>query len=305
MTPSPTNNASDSVKILDDPKNKPVDAVQNGSSNPADLETKKAEENIPIFKAKDHATEFDPIEYLEGFYVSHKEDGAMQTVLFFLPGILYRLPDKVETLLDLGAGPTVYIPIAVRHRAKNVFTSDYAQGWIQGESKFDWTSICKWLANIESTSESPEEMIKEARKNMRAVLKVNVHEDQVIQDVEFKMDSVVIPKQFDVVTCIFCLEYAGETLKEFKKAVKGATSLIKPGGYLIQGGVLHADEYGFGGKRFSSHPLTREQLVNALAENGMCTTDNHPDFRLIINLEVFLLFSKRRCEFHTQACIEV
>lgn len=28
----------------------------------------------------------------------------MQMVLFFLPGILYRLPDKVKNLLDLGAG---------------------------------------------------------------------------------------------------------------------------------------------------------------------------------------------------------
>jgi hypothetical protein len=69
----------------------------------------------------------------------------MQTILFFLPGILYRLPDKFETLLDLGAGesayvqkqriklilarlgPTVHVPIAVRKRAKHVFTSDYAK----------------------------------------------------------------------------------------------------------------------------------------------------------------------------------
>lgn len=68
--------------------------------------TDKLIATFPIFPAKDHQKEFNPNEYLEGFYTSPKEDGAMQMVLFFLPGILYRLPEKVHTLLDLGAGKT-------------------------------------------------------------------------------------------------------------------------------------------------------------------------------------------------------
>lgn len=63
---------------------------------------------------------------------------------------------------------------------------------------------------------------------------------------------------------IFCLEYASETLAEFKKAIKGATKLIKPNGYLVQGGIFHATEYCFAEKRFRCHYLTREQLLNEL-----------------------------------------
>ena len=48
--------------------------------------------------------QFDPVEYLEGFYKTAKEDEAMQIVLFFLPGVLYRIPNMIENLLDLGAG---------------------------------------------------------------------------------------------------------------------------------------------------------------------------------------------------------
>ena len=48
--------------------------------------------------------QFDPTEYLESFYKSAAEDTAMNIVLFFLPGILYRLPEKIRTVLDLGAG---------------------------------------------------------------------------------------------------------------------------------------------------------------------------------------------------------
>lgn len=32
----------------------------------------------------------------------------MNIVLFFLPGILYRLPEKIKTVLDLGAGTVTF-----------------------------------------------------------------------------------------------------------------------------------------------------------------------------------------------------
>jgi hypothetical protein len=71
--------------------------------------------------------QFDPDEYLNGFYISPREDEAMSVILFFLPGILYRLPNTVKTILDLGAGPTIYVPVAVRNRAENIYTSDYSK----------------------------------------------------------------------------------------------------------------------------------------------------------------------------------
>lgn len=70
--------------------------------------------------------QFNPTAYLNSFYKTASEDTAMQIVLFFLPGILYRLPQKVRSVLDLGAGPTVYLPISLRDRAENIYTSDYA-----------------------------------------------------------------------------------------------------------------------------------------------------------------------------------
>lgn len=86
---------------------------------------------------------------------------------------------------------------------------------------------------------------------MRGVLAVNVHKNPVVQDVHYKVDEAAeVPTQFDVVTTIFCLEYASETLEEYKLAVKNASSLVKTGGFLVQGGVLEEHEYSFGGKRF-------------------------------------------------------
>uniref|UniRef100_A0A7E4W558 NNMT/PNMT/TEMT family protein n=1 Tax=Panagrellus redivivus TaxID=6233 RepID=A0A7E4W558_PANRE len=255
----------------------------------------------PIFAAKDHASEFDPSQYLEGFYKSASEDTAMQVVLFFLPGVLYRLPNSIENVLDLGAGPTVYIPIAMRNRAQNIFTSDYAeanrktlQSWIENKSDFDWGNVCKWILNIEASTETPEKMQADARSKMRGILEVNVHKEPVVQNIFYKVDkSYEVPKQFDVITTVFCLEYASETLEEYARAVKGAISLIKPGGYLVQGGVLHANEYSFGGKRFRCHYLTQQNLVKNLKDNGMCTEDKNNNFKLIIHEEIFILVSKK------------
>ncbi|KHJ83923.1 NNMT/PNMT/TEMT family protein [Oesophagostomum dentatum] len=93
---------------------------------------------------------FDPNAYLESFYKTASEDTAMQIVLFFLPGILYRLPRPIRTVLDLGAGPTVYIPIALRNQALQIFTSDYAQvnrdvlqSWIEDRWVVQKDTKCK------------------------------------------------------------------------------------------------------------------------------------------------------------------
>lgn len=74
----------------------------------------------------------------------------------------------------------MYVPISVRHRAVNIFTSDYAQcnretltSWIKNESPFDWTNVCKWIESIESSRETPEMMQGLARSRMRAVLNVS------------------------------------------------------------------------------------------------------------------------------------
>ena len=79
-----------------------VDDPPNGKEK--DAEKKEGEEEQEICSASEHHDKFVPQDYLESFYKTASEDTAMQIVLFFLPGILYRLPEKVRTVLDLGAG---------------------------------------------------------------------------------------------------------------------------------------------------------------------------------------------------------
>uniref|UniRef100_A0A0K0FC46 Uncharacterized methyltransferase (inferred by orthology to a C. elegans protein) n=1 Tax=Strongyloides venezuelensis TaxID=75913 RepID=A0A0K0FC46_STRVS len=267
-----------------------------------DEDIDQAISKLTLYSAKEHDEMFNPQDYLEGFYKTAKEDVAMQIVLFFLPGIIYRLPDKIENILDLGAGPTVYIPITLRKRGQNIFTSDYAKvnreelkKWIINEKNcFDWSNVCTWIANIEAIYDNPGEMQDEAREKMRGVLEVNVFEDHPIKDVYYKVsDDIRVPKQFDLVTTIFCLEYATESLKDYETAVKNAISLIKVGGYLLQGGVLEANEYSFGETRFKCFYLKQDVLTKTLKENGMEVNEKTGNFKLIEHDGIFILISKK------------
>ncbi|KAF1760370.1 hypothetical protein GCK72_008619 [Caenorhabditis remanei] len=224
----------------------------------------------------------------------------MQIVLFFLPGILYRLPEKVNTVLDLGAGPTVYLPIALRLRAQNIYTSDYAPAnretlisWCENRSTFDWSNVCTWIANIEASMETGKVMQEKTRQLMRAVLDVNVHESPVVQSVVWKENpSIEVPQKFQVVSTVFCLEYSCETLEAYFRAVRSACSLIEDGGFLIQGGVLGATTYNFGGKSFRCHCLKQSHIVESLKANGMATTAEQ-GYKFITHDDIFLLFSKK------------
>jgi len=86
----------------------------------------------------------------------------------------------------------------------------------------------------------------------------------VIRNVEYLCDGAEAPEQFDVVVTIFCLEYSCENLQDYQRAVRGAVQLIKPGGYLIYGGIMNASDYGFAGRRFSCHYLIEQELMDTL-----------------------------------------
>ncbi|CAL2038126.1 unnamed protein product [Caenorhabditis brenneri] len=271
---------------------------EEGEPKTDDGENKKSKDEECA--ASEHKDKFNPSAYLDCFYKSASEDTAMQIVLFFLPGILYRLPEKVRTVLDLGAGPTVYLPIALRQRAESIYTSDYAPAnrdtlisWIENRSTFDWDNVCKWIANIEASMETGKQMQEKTRKLMRAVLDVNVHESPVVQSVVWKeKDSTSVPEKFQVVSTVFCLEYSCETLEGYFRAVRSACSLIEDGGYLIQGGVLDATTYNFGGKTFRCHRLKQAHILESLKANGMSTTAEQ-GYKFITHDDIFLLVSKK------------
>ncbi|KAK6057173.1 NNMT/PNMT/TEMT family protein [Cooperia oncophora] len=164
----------------------------------------------------------------------------------------------------LFSGPTVYLPIAFRDRAAEIYTSDYAQvnrdvlqSWIENKSSFDWSNVCDWIASIEACGETPSRMQQTARGKMKAVLEVDVQKTPVIQGVHWQREGSKIPEKFQ-----------------------------------LQGGVTDATTYNFGGKVFKCHRLQRSHIEESLEENGMSITAED-GYKFITHEDIFLLVSKK------------
>lgn len=206
-------------------------------------------------------------------------------------------------MLDLGAGPTVYVPMVFRQRVDEIYTSDFAPAnraelrrWWQDEpGQFDWSAVCAWISGIETTDQghSRRAIEQATRAKIRAVLAIDVHNDESVVDRSLTFPpEAIVPQQFDIIATVFCLEYASETSEQYGKAVRNALKLLKPGGYLIQGGVLHAKNYSFAGHRWRCHFLRETELRQRLAENGMETSGD--GFKLICREEIFVLVSRKK-----------
>lgn len=74
------------------------------------------------------------------------------------------------------------MPIIFRKHATHIYSADYAENscdmlknWAENKSSFEWTEVCKWIASIEDSNESPDVMEQSARNKFKAVLRVILH----------------------------------------------------------------------------------------------------------------------------------
>ncbi|VDO85945.1 unnamed protein product [Soboliphyme baturini] len=247
-------------------------------------------QDMTLLAPRDHKNYFEPQQYLNEYYGSSNMIGGLKLPIAFLPSVAARLP-HCSTLLDVGSGPTVYVAMGFRHKVDNIYLSDFAdqnrrelQNWCRGKANFDWRPTAEAIAKLEGNSDEWHSVEEVARKRVSAILYCNVHNKPVLPPPYAHMT-------FDVVTSVFCLEYASSTSAEYQLAVKNLCSLIKPGGWLFLGGALEEKFYTLGSKRFTCYYLTEEELLQALHDNGI---DVHSqDFSYYNSDDVFVVFGKK------------
>lgn len=247
-----------------------------------------------ILQPGDQLTHFDPIEYLRQYYGSNDMSRGLKIILCFLPNIAARLP-KVERFLDIGSGPTIFMAVGFRNKADHIYLSDYAEqnrrellNWLNQDEKtptpFDWSAICKAIAKLECVdSEDWRRLEQEAKEKVRDVLYCDVHQPEVLT-------RNVSMGQFDIVSAVFCLEYASSNSAEYRRAMTNACRLIKPGGWLILGGAFEESYYTLGKKRFKCHYLTEAELFEALRDAGILIEDR--SFAYYCHNDAFVVVGK-------------
>ncbi|CAI4224801.1 unnamed protein product [Auanema sp. JU1783] len=231
--------------------------------------TKRAESPENILDRSTFLEEFKTDAYLEDFY-SRIDEPAMQMVLKYLPNIVARI-GNINRLLDFGAGPTIHVAACFRNSSDEIYLADYLPQnreelikWKNGNSQFDWSSTLKIILTQEGQDWTTLDNVQLlTRKKVRSI-----HHCDCFANPSLEAPTILLGT-FDVVVTIFCIEYCCNTYDEYKSAIKNIADQIKPGGYLVMGGILEETWCSFGGRKFSCLYITKEDMLNALNEAGI------------------------------------
>jgi len=251
-----------------------------------------------VLQPEDQLTHFDPAAYLRQYYGNNDLSRGLKIILCFLPNIAARLPN-VDRFLDVGSGPTIFMAVGFRNKANKIYLSDYAEqnrrellNWLSEDGTtspctFDWSPICKAIAKLEVIDSDDWRRIEsEAKQKVRDVLYCDVHKEEVLCQ-----NRELASEKFDVISAIFCLEYATKNSEEYRSAMLNVCRLIKPGGWLILGGAFEESFYTLGPKRFRCHYLTEEELFQSLRKAGILVDD--PSFAYYYHEDAFVVVGKR------------
>ncbi|XP_075134562.1 indolethylamine N-methyltransferase-like [Leptodactylus fuscus] len=215
--------------------------------------------------------EFRPSDYYQTYYVA--ENGALhgewtEFVLQNLHETFTKGGVKGNTLIDFGAGPTLYHLFSACEVFDKIITSDFLeqnraelQKWLKKDPEaFDWTHIIKSVCELEGNRDNYEKKAEKLRSKVKQVLKCDALKKN-------PFDPVVLQPADCLLTCL-CLEAACEDIKSFCNVLKKFKPLIKPGGHLLILSVLDATFYNVGNKYFTSMTTRKEELEEAFKEAG-------------------------------------
>ncbi|XP_075460174.1 indolethylamine N-methyltransferase-like isoform X2 [Ascaphus truei] len=165
-----------------------------------------------------------------------------------------------DTLIDIGAGPTIYHLLSACEVFKNIITSDFLaqnqaemQKWLKKDpDAFDWSPVAKFVCELEGDSENWKKREDKLRRTVKQVLKCDALKSN-------PFEPEVLPPADCVLSCL-CLEAPCKDAESYRNSLKNFHDLIKPGGHLIIISVLNASFYYVGQKWFSSMITTKEDL---------------------------------------------
>ncbi|XP_075046683.1 indolethylamine N-methyltransferase-like [Mixophyes fleayi] len=215
--------------------------------------------------------EFSPIDYFQTYYAPGQGALVGDWTNFALRNLHETFaPGGVEgdTLIDFGAGPSIYQLLSACEVFNNIITSDFLeksrvelQKWLRKDpNALDWTPFIKYVCELEGNRKNCEEKAEKLRSKVKRVLKCDALKSN-------PYEPLVLPPADCFLICL-CLEATCKDLESYCDVLKNFKNLIKPGGHLLVLGVLNSTFYYVGKKRFFALPLTKKHLEMAFKEAG-------------------------------------
>ena len=226
--------------------------------------------------------EFDAGGYLSGYYKMSNQ--RAQEVLRHLHRLFatsaLRSRDGVK-VLDYGCGPVVQNCISAAAFASEIVFCDISrpnreavQKWLDRDAgTFDWSPHFDYV--VKTLEGKSEEEARAREEKMREVSKVVFCDALSEKPLETGFEG-----PYDIVLQIGCLEAACPDKASYGRSMKVVTSLVKPGGLMVN----HATDgnrdyegisYRVGGKDHSCVRLTTEYVVSQFRECGFTDIQSH------------------------------
>ena len=170
--------------------------------------------------------------------------------------------------LEFGGGPVVVDLISAEPHVAEIVHAVHTHDerkelglWMnKHEDAHDWAYAFKHVVE----SKEGDEAWKDREAALRSKIKIiscDIKQEDPIGHTEE-------PSPFIVISTSLCLEAACETFTEYKMAIKGLGKLLKLSGYLIMVVVEDQTFYTIGQHKWSTLPVTMEQIKEALVEAG-------------------------------------
>jgi hypothetical protein len=177
--------------------------------------------------------------------------------------------DARESVLELGAGPTIYPLIPRRGQFSASYLAEFntvnfeiVNRWLRGDpSAHDWRKYLSIFQKLEKYSKTISEMQDEVRCSSYTNLFCDVHSEIVLPELP--------KKQFDLVSTNFCPESITTCYQTYCESLTRIAGLIKPNGYLIMLLLKNASHWLLNGKQIHCLAVNERMLVDLLSERGL------------------------------------
>ncbi|XP_030077012.1 nicotinamide N-methyltransferase [Microcaecilia unicolor] len=215
---------------------------------------------------------FDPKVYLETYFAGESgllsSDGYMKFMLENMFKIFTSGEVQGDILINIGFAPTIYQLLSACESFTEIIITDFMdqnlqeiESWLKEEpGAFDWSAVVKHACELEGDREKWSEKEAKVRGTVKRVLKCDVTQSN-------PLEPLVLPPA-DCLLTFLSLEAACKDRDTFCCALKNISSLLKPGGDLVMGGLLDATNYMVGERKFYSLLLDEEFLKKAIPEAG-------------------------------------
>lgn len=209
-------------------------------------------------------------EYLNTYFSKLGQD-SLESLKFIVDELKKLKPKTKISILDFGAGPTIFTGIAAAPYASTIHLCDYLESnlieirkWILSEEdSFDWSHCIKHILQLEG---NPHDQKAIAERSLLLKKKTgNIFRSDASLNWPLYSNNT---NRYSIVISNFCADSATSSKEVWRAYMINILNLVEYGGQVIINALHNCKYYKSGNKIFPSANVNEQDLKDILVQNG-------------------------------------